>query len=330
MNNLIKMLLFVAVIAGCSPHGEDGESGLAETAGIKTKQPGPGTTGAGNQSAVATAQLRSLADDIWSRTLEQSTYYRLMDGLPIERFEDLTLEQYHRDQAATASFRQQLAAIDPVALTGDDLITWEILDFQLKDDGANDDDFWLSFDITAYRAPYNFRFAQQALAAQSITDQAGADHYLALVGELADMIDHLITKVEGQTERGIYLPRPALPSTRATWDGFKASLPTTIAVTDERLQSLSGEERAAFSATLESLLESRVVGGFDRLLAAIGEDYEANAPESVGLAQYPGGKEVYRRLVRSHTTLPLNPEEIHERGKSAVADIAARMQALRV
>jgi uncharacterized protein (DUF885 family) len=278
----------------------------------------------------STAALRTLADDVWARSLEISTYLRLIEGLPIEKFEDLTLEQFHENQAVAEQFRTRLEQIDASALSGDDLITYEILEFQLKDDGANDDDFWLMFDVTAYIGPYHFQYAKQALAALEIQNQAGADHYLFLVGELADMIDQLVIKIEGQIERGIYLPKPALPPVRETWQGLKSAMPAGLRVADERLASLSGKEREAFSSSLASLIETRVIQGFDRLLAAIGPAYEANAPEQVGLSQYPGGRELYERRVGRETTLALTPEEIHERGKKAVRDISARMEALRV
>lgn len=294
---------------------------------------------AGNQPTVvvdepvsqvdATAQLRQLADEIWASYLDNSTYLRLQEGLPVERFENMSLEQYHEDQQRAAQFRDRLAGIDGSLLDENDLITYEILALQLADDGATDDDFWLTFDITAYIGPYNFQFARQALAIQQITDQASADHYLMLVGELADMIDQMNTKVAGQVERGIYLPKPALPSTRATWAGLQTALPALIAVDDSRLQSLSEEQRAAFKSALDNLISSRVTGGFDRLLAALSPEYEARAPETVGLAQYPNGLAVYQRRIHTETTLALTPEEIHERGLKAVADISARMDALR-
>ncbi|GAB2684552.1 hypothetical protein [Aliiglaciecola aliphaticivorans] len=41
----------------------------------------------------ATKALRTLADDVWADYLAQDTYYRLQEGLPIERFEDLTLQE---------------------------------------------------------------------------------------------------------------------------------------------------------------------------------------------------------------------------------------------
>ncbi len=277
----------------------------------------------------ATAALRQLADEVWNASVAQSTYLRLQEGLPIDEFEDLTLEQYHEDQAQAAYFRERLGSIDPDELTGDDLITFEILTQQFEDNAASDDDFWLNFDLTAYQAPYSIQFAKQALAAQTIGDEAAADHYLKLVGELGDMLDQLKSKVDGQVERGIYLPKPALPSTRATWQGMGSVVPAELVPADARLGALTPEQQAAFKAELNDLVASRIVGGFERLVATLGGEYEAQAPDAVGLSQYPGGLEVYKRRIRTETTLDLTPEEIHDRGLDAVADISARMAAIR-
>jgi uncharacterized protein (DUF885 family) len=277
----------------------------------------------------ATSALRTLADDVWADYLDKSTYYRLQEGLPIEEFENLTLQDYHKQLLKVREYRSRLEEINSLALSGDDLITYEILSFQNQEDGSNDDDYWLTFDITAYQAPYLFQSGQQALQAQSFSSDQEAQHYLKLVGELADVIDQLVAKVDGQVKRGIYLPKPALPSTRTTWKGLQNRLPSAIRVDEKRLDRLSVEERSRFNKALDLLIETRIVGGFDRLLAALGEDYEANAPEKVGLSQYPNGLQVYKRLVRKMTTLNLSPEEIHQRGKTAVEDISRRMDAIR-
>lgn len=308
-------------LAACDP--QDKAPATATPAAVVAETP---TETAGQQASMA---LRQLADEVWNTSVENSTYLRLQEGLPIHEFEDLTLEQYHRDQARAVDFRQQLATIDSSELSGDDLVTYEILALQFEDNGANDDDFWLSFDITAYQAPYYIQFAKQALGAQQLTDEAAVANYLKLVGELGDMLDHLKLKVDGQAERGIFLPRPALPSTRATWQGMGSVVPAELVPADARLSALSAEQQAAFRAELNALIASRIVGGFERLVAALGDDYEAQAPETVGLSQYPGGLEVYKRRIRTETTLDLTPEEIHDRGLDAVADISARMAAIR-
>ena len=147
----------------------------------------------------------------------KAPFGKVRDELPIEQFEIPTLAQHRENLAKAGKWRERLASIDSTALGDDDLITWEILEFQLADDGTNDDDYWLRFDITPYVGPYLFRFSEQALATQQFADKAAADHYLELVGDYASLVEHMSDKIAGQVERGIYLPKPALPSTRATW-----------------------------------------------------------------------------------------------------------------
>jgi len=276
----------------------------------------------------AASEVRALADELWEFMLENSTYLRQQEGLPIEKFEDVTLEQYNTNQAIDEELRARLQRINPSSLNGDDLITYEILQFELRDSGANEDDYWLTFDITSYVGPYLFRIAQQALITLPITDKASASHYLKLVDEYADIIDQTISKVEGQMQRGLYLPKPALPATRLTWQGMKAASRPSLQVNDDRLTALPVNDKEKFIESL-SELQDRVDAGFDRLVSLIGDEYEAAAPEEVGLRQYPNGEAVYQRFIKSHTSLDLTPQEIHERGIKAVNEIVSRMTNIR-
>ena len=276
----------------------------------------------------AASEVRDLADELWEFMIENSTYLRLQEGLPIEKFEDLTLEQYNTNQAIGEKFQARLQNIDPSSLNGDDLITYEILQFELRDSGTNEDDYWLTFDITSYQGAYLFRFAQQALMTLPITDKASTSHYLKLVDEYADIIDQTISKVEGQMQRGLYLPKPALPATRLTWQGMKTASRPSLQVNDDRLTALPVNDREKFMESLSDL-QDRVDAGFDRLVSLIGDEYEAAAPEEVGLRQYPNGEEVYQRFIKNYTSLDLTPQEIHERGIKAVNEIESNMNNIR-
>ena len=305
-------------------------SAIALTAcGQETEAPAPDTAIDSDASLNAVAQLTALADDMWADQVENSTYLRLQEGLPIKKFEDLTLEQHHESIRRMAGFRARIEEIDPSKLSGDDLTTYEILKFEARDKGTNDDDYWLNFDITSYQAPYLFQFARQALATTPVTNEAEADHYLTLAGELADTVDQLNDKVAGQVERGIYLAKPALSTVRATWEGIQVAIPADVRVAKERLELLPDDERAAFEEELEKIIADRIVAGLGELIAAIGEDYEASAPETVGLGQYPGGAEVYARAIETQSTLGLTPQQIHDRGIEAVNEIADRMAQVR-
>lgn len=268
-------------------------------------------------------KIRQLADDVWADTLQQSTEQRLTQGLPISSFEDLSIEQYHRQLEKQAEWRARLADIDVGRISTEDRLTHEILAFQLKDVGADDADYWLRFDVTPYVGGYLFQFPQQALAGFAFDTNEDTGRYLALVEDYARLLGQMLDKVHGQMERGIYLPKPALPATRATWEGLKQ---VPVGVEEERLAGLSPDEQKAFQQKLDTTIDQLVRPGFEDLLAALGDDYESRAPKNVGLGQYPNGLDVYNRRIRAETTLELKAKEIHQIGLQSTSRILEEMQ----
>ncbi len=71
------LILVVGCVAACRPW-------------FDSPQSAPGCD-AGNSP---TTTLQVLAGDVWREIVENSTYFRLQDGLPVEKFGDLTLEEY--------------------------------------------------------------------------------------------------------------------------------------------------------------------------------------------------------------------------------------------
>lgn len=66
-----------------------------------------------------------------------------------------------------------------------------------------------------------------------------------------------------------------------------------------------------------------------RLLNYLQNEYLPACRDSIGLSQIPGGRDMYKYLVRKHTTLDLTPEDIHELGKKEVKRIISEFERLR-
>lgn len=67
----------------------------------------------------------------------------------------------------------------------------------------------------------------------------------------------------------------------------------------------------------------------ERLRNFLRDEYLPAARESIGLSQMKGGKELYALLAENSTTLPLDPEAIHQLGLSEVARIRGEMEKLK-
>ncbi|HYS53244.1 MAG TPA: DUF885 domain-containing protein [Thermoanaerobaculia bacterium] len=112
-----------------------------------------------------------------------------------------------------------------------------------------------------------------------------------LLNELPRVVDQMIEVLRQQRERGIVLPRAEVPLAKQT---------IVRAIPDD--------------PSLKRLAESLS---------------EANAPESIGLSQYPGGDAAYRYFVRARTTIGMTPQQIHDLGLREVERINREMQQVR-
>lgn len=85
------------------------------------------------------------------------------------------------------------------------------------------------------------------------------------------------------------------------------------------------ELRGAFAATAKD----RIYPAYRRLRDFLIDEYLPKARTSVGLTGLKGGPTLYRQLIEERTTLPLDPEQIHQLGLTEVARIQREMEAVK-
>ena len=251
-------------------------------------------------------ELAALVDRHWQRELEQNAVARADLGLPVEHLPQISHAQAERDAAFAREMLAELRRIDPARLTDDERITLGVLSTLQREKAAALPHYWLQFPVTPYASPIraaNLLFSR--LPFETEDDQA---RYLRLLDEHARFIDQIAEVVREQQRRGILLPKAEIPIARTLF--------TTAA-----LQRPDDRVREAIARKNEPAMA--------RLAAIFSPEYEAAAPEAVGLGHQPGGAEAYRYLVRLHTTTDLTPEEIHQLGLREVARIDEEMEQVR-
>lgn len=284
---------------------------------------------AADTSAAAAAEVNKLADELLEHLRSTSAYVRLQSGLPVTELDDLTLEQAQREAEFNRAALARLQTIDIAGLAQEQWLLAKLLEHTYESGIHGAEDYWLSFSVTPYNGARTVLGVQRILAAQKLVDRSDLDRYLKLVDEYVAMIDQMTAKTRAQAERGIRVPKPALAGVRTTVSGLRGGAPAALDVAAGRLNGLPAANVEAFRADLAKRVTQRVTPAYDRLLAVFDDAYEAAAPDQVGLAQYPGGKENYLRRIVYETGLSLTPQEIHERGLATVADLDAKMSAIR-
>lgn len=277
----------------------------------------------------ADRQVDDIAEQVWQWHIESDLPTRLRLGLPVISFSDMTLAQAEADAEAAKRFMAELEAVPQQGLSHDDEITRAFLMSWLESRIDSAKDYIYVFPVTPYSGGWAFLFPQTALAGHPLATPSERAQYLTLIGEYADFIEQIAAKLELQTSRGIYLPKPALPGARALIAANAESAAAHVTPSPEKLASLSAQDRARFESELSDTIAERIEPAFARLAAMLGSDYEERAPETVGLMRYPGGPEAYRRAIRQQTGYDYSPEELHELGLQRVAALGAEMEAIR-
>jgi uncharacterized protein (DUF885 family) len=85
-------------------------------------------------------------------------------------------------------------------------------------------------------------------------------------------------------------------------------------------------DRAALQAEAQQLILTRLVPAYRELLAVFEGEYLPKARDTIAATAQPDGDAYYALLVRSFTSTPLTPREIHDIGLAEVARLDAAME----
>ena len=275
-------------------------------------------------------QLAKIAADYAARMVDQSPYLQMLEGRRVAAMPVHTWASARKNADYAKAQLAALASLNEDELGDQERLTLAMLERELRMSVEGLDHHWHDFGVTPYKAGFTLSgMLPAALASAPLASGEDLDIYLGLLADIGRFADDHAARLQAQAERGIRLPKPALPGARATFQSFRDGLPGLAALDESRVASLSEEQASGLQAGVESLLEETALPALDRLLAAMGEAYEKAAPEAVGLGQYPGGDAAYRFAIRKQTTLDLDPADIHKRGLIHLSQIQERMQAVR-
>ncbi|MDQ3246097.1 MAG: DUF885 domain-containing protein [Pseudomonadota bacterium] len=93
--------------------------------------------------------------------------------------------------------------------------------------------------------------------------------------------------------------------------------------------SFSAADKARLTDAYRASIRDDLHPALKRLRDYLKTEYLPTAREGVGLMYMKGGDQLYRYLIESTTTLPLQPDEVHQLGLSEVARITAEMEKVR-
>ena len=228
-----------------------------------------------------------------------------------------------------AETRKALAEIDATALTGQDRITYSMLDRLVRDEAGVVEAGLEEVGVSASIAGAVSRMLSQVPNVGLDGEQRSRD-YLVRLASLGDYFDAAMERHREAAAEGRHQTRHGVSAALAQIDDY---LETPVESDSLLRPEPSGVDADAWRAEAAGLVAERVRPALARWRSALDAELlpAARSDEEVGVCHVPGGEDGYLAAVRRFTTTELSPEEIHriglegvERTRAEFGEIGAR------
>jgi uncharacterized protein (DUF885 family) len=267
---------------------------------------------------------RDLADRFHHRWLAENPFAASMYGIP--GYDDLVPDESEEGRqawrAAVEQFLREADEIDPGPLTLAEAVTLDCTREMATQELTLIDLAQAEYTVTAMQ--YAGPAALLALAARTVlVDQAAAEAYLTRLRRSGTWLDQISARLRVGARKQRFPVAPLVEEAIA-WAEDVLAAPVPGAVLAPRPpQGWPGA--AAWEEERRTIAAEVVKPALYRWLATIKELLPQARPSGqAGLVHLPGGRDDYARSVRIYTTLPLQPEELHQTGLDHVDTLEAR------
>lgn len=272
--------------------------------------------------------LGKVMDQYWQFLLADSIYLRQKYGLKIEHLPDLSYGKKQADVKKQQAMLENLKQVHTGEISYDEQLSLALLKWSLKMGIEGHRFFWLQIPITSYFSP--IPGVNRLFTEYQFQEPGDPAHYLELMKQYPVFIRQVTAILKKQHKKKIILPKPALVSVTAYLESLAQSPDKSFFhIQADRLNAdgLFGEKEGAalFRESVSTLVEQDVNPAIKEMIVFLKGDYLGEAPESVGLWQYPGGKEYYRFLLGFWSGIVLDPEQVHRIGHEQIEQLTAEL-----
>jgi uncharacterized protein (DUF885 family) len=254
--------------------------------------------------------------------------YRGFDG----KLTDVSPE--HEEKLARMA-REDLATLhqyNRMSLSPSNQLSYDVLEWFLQDlvEGQR----WLFHDY-----PVNQLFGVQSatpdfmVQIHPIGDRRDVRNYISRLNAFERKFAGLLAGLQLRESKGIVPPQFVIERVLGEMRAFigmparENILYTNLRTKMARLSGLTASERAQLLSEAQSAIDGRVYPAYRRLIGFF-ERLQPRVTEDYGLWKLPDGDRYYDHLIRSHTTTPLDAEQVHDIGLAEVARIGKELDAV--
>jgi uncharacterized protein (DUF885 family) len=280
------------------------------------------------------ARLRQLFDLYWTTSLRQSPDFAIVVGRPElagggARWADLSPETIALTHRTTRSQLETLSSIDRSRLTPSEQVDYDLLrrtlEMQIEGERFHD----LGFPIgPMHGIDLDLLELMPYLPARTVQD---FEVILARLRGFPKAVDQTLAQLARGLAAGITPPRVTLRAVPDRVASLLADDPWQSPVLEpfKRLpETFPAADRERLRSEAARVYTEQVAPAVRKLRDYLSDTYVPGARETLAVSDLPDGRAWYAFLLRTYTTTPLTPGQIHELGLSEVRRIRKEMDAI--
>ena len=284
-------------------------------------------------ASATTQQLNSLVEQYFVDSLQFSPLDATYIGYNQynNQFTAPITEQNRAQQLAFyKDYQQRLAAIDQQQLTGQALLSYEILarDLALTIEG---------FQFPSYLLPINqmsgahntFAGFGSAQSAQPFASYQDYENFVARAEGFVSWLSSVQDAMQQGVNEGIVLPKPLAEKLLPQ---FQAHIVTSAEQSlfyspiKQLPEQFTAAQKQQLTDQYSALIMDKLVPAYTKMSEFLATTYIPNSRATVGYSDLPNGKAWYEYQIKKNTTLSLSADEIHEIGLKEVSRILNEMK----
>lgn len=235
---------------------------------------------------------------------------------------------FYDDIAKYAEYREILdyfASIDRTTFTPEQLVNLEIAEWFFENQ-LGQDDFLYNEEIFMHSSPGFLLRPYYFLMDFPLETPNQVELYLEILAQADALLDQPNAAIRARLEGG-YLPPAFVADQLASIDLTPPSIVGKLAAVKgeiDKLSGLSADEKDLMREVVDEaeLIYQEYSIELQQLLGQLQQQTTVNS----GLWLMPNGKEYYTQLLRSHSTVDISPQEVHELGLQEVARIQGEIR----
>ena len=274
------------------------------------------------------AELARVADAFWEDVLRlapvQATI--LGDRRYDDRLDDNSPQGQARAEAVLASHLDAARAIDTAGLSPTERVTRQtlidVLDGNLRAVATGIQEW----NVDPMGGPQTLFMDLPEFQSVDTPDEGRA--MVARWKAMGPYLDQAVANLRESAADGKVAVRQNVERTLDELRGLAAHAPDEWKVAGPAslpLEDWSAADRERFRSDLRAVVADVIVPAFGRYREALERHVlpAARSNDQPGLGQIPGGEDAYRALIRYHTSLDLDPRDVHQTGLDEIARIDA-------